>query len=225
MLAHNQPLCTESIKLFQGLPQDVQEQIVLNALHVDAKAGETIVSEGDPADALYIVLEGKIKRSRYDAEGKEYILDIHIPGEVIGEDTFLMADVFNYHIQAVSSSKYCRISRETLRDLLSKNHDWGLDMIALLNQRLHEANARIQLLMENNALKRVTGFLLARDERLQGAIIALTIDDIAGSTNLRRETVSRKLTELQELGYIQRRGQKQIELIDRTKLFDVFLES
>lgn len=223
--AHDHTLCTQQIKLFQGLPQEMQEQIVTNAHHTMVPAGENVVSEGDRADVLYIVLEGKVKRSRYDAEGKELILDIYIPGEVVGEDAFLIKETFDYSIQAITPAKLCQISKASLRELLASHSAWGLDMITLLSQRLHEANARVQLLMENNAQKRVAGFLLARDERLQGGTIALTIDDIAGSTNLRRETVSRKITELQDLGLIQRRGQKQIDIIDRSHLFELFLES
>lgn len=100
----------------------------------------------------------------------------------------------------------------------------AIALIEHMSQRLNQADARITLLMEDNALRRVVGFLLERVDRVEGDVLELTLDDIAGSANLRRETVSRKLRELQKQGLIERRGQRNIFVPNRQKLAETLKE-
>src|SRR5882672_10797122 len=44
-----------------------------------------IINEGDPGDALYVILSGKVKVYSANAQGKEVVLNILGPGEYVGE--------------------------------------------------------------------------------------------------------------------------------------------
>ncbi|MDO5726157.1 MAG: Crp/Fnr family transcriptional regulator [Tissierellia bacterium] len=218
-------LCTSKIDLFKKLPLDIQKEIVIQAEHFQVDRNETIVNEGDLADFILVIREGKLKCNHYDFDGKEYILDILITGDTVGEELFMQKSHFDYNVIAITASKLCKISKTQLLSVLRENGDWALSFIDLLSQKLNNANERIRMLMEANGLRRVVAFLLDRDERLSGKAISLSVDEIAGSTNLRRETVSRKLNELQKRQLIERLGQKQIKVIDRDKLLEIFYES
>ena len=153
---------------------------------------------------------------------------ILLDGEIIGDESFLWTDHFDYNATTTTPAKMCRISKAMLFEVIHEHHEALPLVTALIEQlsaRLHQANAKIQMLMEGNGLKRVVGFILERDRRLNGAPIQLSLDDIAGSTNLRRETVSRKLTELQKDGLIHRSGHKNLEILDREKLLQLYLET
>ncbi|MDO5715726.1 MAG: Crp/Fnr family transcriptional regulator [Tissierellia bacterium] len=218
-------LCTNKIDLFKKLPLDIQKEIVIEAEHFQVQRDETIINEGDLADHILVIREGKLKCNHYDFDGKEYILDILITGDTVGEELFMEKSHFDYNVISITSSKLCRISKEQLLSLLRKNSDWALSFIDLLSEKLNNANERIRMLMEANGLRRVVAFLAERDERLGGKAISLSVDEIAASTNLRRETVSRKINELQKRGLIERLGQKQIKVTDRAKLMEIFYES
>lgn len=221
-------LCIANLELFKSLSRDLQEEIVDRALHFEVAANTNLINEGDTADFILVIREGKVKLNRFDAEGKEYILDILLDGEIIGDESFLWTDHFDYNATTTTPAKMCRISKAMLFEVIHEHHEALPLVTALIEQlsaRLHQANAKIQMLMEGNGLKRVVGFILERDRRLNGAPIQLSLDDIAGSTNLRRETVSRKLTELQKDGLIHRSGHKNLEILDREKLLQIYLET
>lgn len=44
-----------------------------------------IVSEGDPADSLYVIVSGKVKAFVADGDGREVVLSAQGPGEYFGE--------------------------------------------------------------------------------------------------------------------------------------------
>ncbi len=221
-------LCIAKIDLFRTLARPLQEEIVRRARHFDAVAGETLFLADDDADFILIVREGKVKLHRFDADGKEYILDIRNTGETIGEEHFFSSAAFTYDATSLVPSKLCTVSKALLLEVVQEYEDsmpLALTLIEHLSDRLEQANSRISLLMEDNGLKRVAGFILERIRRLKGTEVELTIDDIAGSTNLRRETVSRKLTELQKQGLIQRLGQKRLQILDEEQLLEITLEN
>src|SRR5438445_4478231 len=44
-----------------------------------------IINEGDVGDSLYIILSGKVRVYSTDTQGKEVVIDTHVPGEYVGE--------------------------------------------------------------------------------------------------------------------------------------------
>ncbi|MDO5714691.1 MAG: Crp/Fnr family transcriptional regulator [Tissierellia bacterium] len=218
-------LCTSKIELFEKLPLNVQEEIVHESEHFDSDKNSIIVQEGDLADSIFVIREGKVKCNRYDADGKEYILDILMAGDTIGEEFFMQKERFEYNIIPLVPSKLCKISKSQLFSVLAENGEWALSFLDVLSNKLSIANEKIRILMEDNGLRRMIAFFIERDHRLQGEPITLSLEEIAGMTNLRRETVSRKIKELQDKGLIERLGQKQIKVVDREKLMEIFYES
>ena len=47
--------------------------------------GQTLFSEGDQAERLYVIGEGKIKLGTVSADGRENLLSILGPGDMFGE--------------------------------------------------------------------------------------------------------------------------------------------
>lgn len=90
--------CTSSINLFKDLPMEVQAHLVSKVTHFDANANQIIIREGQKAEHMLIIREGKVKLNKFDSEGKEYILDILISGDTIGEDSFMQKELFDYNV-------------------------------------------------------------------------------------------------------------------------------
>lgn len=216
----NLGLCTKDVKLFSSLDYEDQVFLASTSIHTDYNKGHSIILQGDIADSIRIIRNGKVKLHNYDLEGKEYILDILSKGDSIGENLFLDKSTFQYNVTCLSNVGICEISRDNFVNLLSKRPEAGINLIVSLSRKLNEANEMVQILSENNAFKRVAAFLLYRKSRLSDEEIELTVDDIAASINLRRETVSRKISELQSLELITRKGKSKIIITDRNKLLD-----
>src|SRR5256885_15100204 len=79
------PLLLRSVPLFSLLP-DVQLLLLTQAVLRNPYAKiSTCFAAGDPADALYIVISGRLKVLMSDKEGREVILAILNQGDFFGE--------------------------------------------------------------------------------------------------------------------------------------------
>jgi len=70
--------------LFRGLPGPSLDRIVSLAVQRSFRLGEIIFSQGDPGDALYAVVAGRIRISSGTADGRESSLNIMEPGDTFG---------------------------------------------------------------------------------------------------------------------------------------------
>lgn len=206
-------LCTHDIELFSSLPYELQNKIASTAIHTDRKKGEVIVNEGDRSNSIFLIRDGRVKLSKFDSDGKEYIQDIVLKGDAIGEDLFLSSEKFPYTIMCVTEVKLCEITRENFMKLITENPEVSIKLMHSLSEKLKRANEKNLILQENDATRRLANFILDRHDRTGGSV-ELTIDDIAASINLRRETVSRKIKDLITAGYLERIGQSGIKILD-----------
>lgn len=216
-------LCTSQVKLFANLPEALQRELAQGAKHYALKKGDVLIEAQTPCRSLYIIRHGKLKLHTYDKDGKEFILDIYGESESIGEDLFLTQSIFPYEVVALTEVGICEITTEQFQTLITREPQTTLNLIAALAAKLERANKKNAILSENDALLRLASFLVERHKRTHGQI-ELTIDDIAASVNLRRETVSRKIGELQDRGFLRRIGQSSLELLLTEDAMENFLE-
>ena len=98
----------------------------------------------------------------------------------------------------------------------------GIKLLSVIGSKLSTANELIEMLSINDAKSRLAGFLLHRSSRVKKDIIELSREDIAAYINLTRETISRKLNELQDEGIIELSGHKRIKINDKEALRTIF---
>jgi hypothetical protein len=75
----------ERLGIFAAAPQSVLERLAAACEPVDFAAGRAIVSEGDPADALYVILEGSVGVTAHGETGAEQRLRTMGPETYFGE--------------------------------------------------------------------------------------------------------------------------------------------
>ena len=72
------------VPLFSGLTDSQIERLAAGSVRRSFPKGRTIVAEGEPSQSLYILLSGRAKVQRSDTEGKEVILAVLGPGDIVG---------------------------------------------------------------------------------------------------------------------------------------------
>lgn len=215
-------LCTSKIPLFDPLSLDEQKELVSKARHLDYKRGETVFHEYDTADKILIIRYGKIKINHYSLEGKEYVLDILVQGDIYGEQNIFGGKTFEANAVALEECGVCLISFTDIQELILKKPEIGVKLLNVVGQKLSMANELVQLLSVNDAKARVAGFLLFRSSRIREETIELTRDDISAYINVRRETISRKLGELCREGAIELIGNRRIRVRNKDILREAF---
>ncbi len=73
------------VPLFSSLADAQLDTLSSGSTRRSFPRNRTIVSEGEPSQSLYLMLAGRAKVQRSDAEGKEVILAVIGPGEFFGE--------------------------------------------------------------------------------------------------------------------------------------------
>lgn len=215
-------LCTSKITLFETLNLEEQRELIAKAQHLDYKKGEIIFQEFDAADRIIIVRYGKIKINHYSFEGKEYVLDVLGEGDIYGEQNIFEGGTFEANAVAMEETGMCFISLTDIQTLMMKKPEIGIKILNVVGKKLSLTNELVRLLSINDAKARVAGFILFRSNRIKSNMIELTREDIAAYINIRRETISRKLSELREDGAIRMEGNKKVHILNKDMLRDIF---
>lgn len=215
-------LCTSKIALFTMLTLEEHNALISKSEHLDFKKGDTIFRESDPADKIIIVRYGKIKLNHYSVDGKEYVTDILVESDIYGEQNIFGGGKYDVNAVALEPTGVCIISQADIQKMIMSRPEVGVKLLNVVGVKLSSANELIELLSINDAKSRLAGFLLYRNTRIKKELIELSRDDIAAYINLTRETISRKLNELEEEGFIQLEGHKKIKIINKEALREIY---
>lgn len=169
------------------------------------RKGVVIIQEGDYGDTLYIILAGRVKVFATGEDEREIVLDIHGPGECVGEMA-LDGGPRSASVITLEPTTCSVVTRAALREHIGKNPDIAFELLAKLIRRVRRATANVKNLALLDVYGRVTRLLneLAVEHDGQRVISEkLTHQDIAERVGSSREMVSRLLKDLAQGGYVE----------------------
>ncbi len=163
---------------------------------------------------MYVILRGKVKVFSVGRSGKEVILDVHGPGETVGEMA-LDGGTRSASVQTIEPTTCSVVSRQALRQAIVENPDFALQQIVRLIGRTRLAVENVKRI----ALLDVEGRL--RDILTKGAteksgvgLFAprMTQLELAERVGASRDMVSRILRDFESKGLIELRS-RQIRIL------------
>lgn len=104
--------------------QDINEEIEWMVL----KSGETLYEAGDPADGVFILLNGRLLVTHQQDNGHEEVLATVLNGEVIGEVAILTEQNHAETVYATRDSDLVRMSKRGFGKMLQRNI-WAVNRI------------------------------------------------------------------------------------------------
>ncbi len=211
---------TENIPFLASMPEEEKTKLLEKSELRRVRKGNYLFHEGDSVDAIYIILKGKLKLTRFDADGREQIVGIFAKNDTVWEGMLIEDSCFPYSGVSMVNTFVSIIYRKDFVKVLSDFH-LALNIIALLSRKLHDANERNLLLSTKDPKARLAAFLLYREKRDHEETIDLRLEDIAASLSMRPETASRKIKELSDEGLIKRVGKSRIQILNFEGLEDV----
>jgi CRP/FNR family transcriptional regulator, cyclic AMP receptor protein len=127
-------LFLKSIDLFSQIPGEDLAQVALIASEESRESSEDIFVEGDVGDALFLVIEGKVRVHRQE----KTIAELG-ERECFGEMALLDASPRSATVTALADLTLLKIAREDFEDLLTEKHAISMGIIKVLTRRLREA--------------------------------------------------------------------------------------
>ncbi len=205
---NNQVSCTncslDKICLPRGLTQDEVNNIsqVIKAKKV-LQRGEFVYHEGDNFRGLLAIKSGSAKLVANDQHGNEHILNILLPGELLGFDG-LAEDKHACAAIALETTSFCVLPAESMDELFKNMPALTRELFRHTGEKISEDKNQL-ILGKRPAEERLAYFLLSLSERLSRRgfspsefKLSLTRQEIGNHLGLALETVSRLLKKFQE---------------------------
>ena len=186
------------------LPPDVLSALRARGEVRTLRKNTIVVHEGEPADALYLVLDGRLRVYVSDPEGHEVELNQIGPGEHFGE-LMLGSRVRTASVKAISPVRLCLVRRADFERLLAEQPDLAFHLIQSLIARVVGLTESVRSLALMDVYGRVAKILLdsaVPDGELHVVPGPLSQQQIAERTGSSRSMVNRILKDLGEGGYI-----------------------
>ena len=151
------------------------------------------------------------------SDGRRQIGAFYLPGDVFGLE---VGDDHTFSAEAIVDCKVLVIKRSAVVALAGRNNDVARKLWAMTADELQRAQGHIMLLIKT-AQERVAGFLLEMSSRLlagNAVDLPMSRQDIADYLGLTIETVSRTLTQLENVAAIAVPTSRRIVLRNRNTL-------
>ncbi len=221
-------MCINNIPLLSSLNNDEIEKIAEGVVFKSYKKGEQIFRTGDKADKLYIVCSGKMKIYKYLTDGREQILYIYSAGDFVGGFNLLKKDEYKYNGVALEDTIISTLSKDKFDEIAIKNPTITLKILEKAYERIRWAEDLVDRLSSNSADSKVASLLLQLihdfgKETDKGTLLNLSInrEEMGSYAGISRETMTRKLNQFKDRGYIDFIGNRKILIKDIEVLKDL----
>jgi CRP/FNR family transcriptional regulator, cyclic AMP receptor protein len=179
------------------------------------RRGAVLFHEGDPATNVLVVRSGRVKVSSYTEDGKEVVLAIRGPGELLGELSAIDGRGCSATAAALEPVEVVLVAAESFRTFLEDYPRVALALLGSVSGKLRDADRKRVEFGAYDTTARVAKRLVEMAERFgesaSGAVritLPLSQQELAGWTGASREAVSKALHQLRSRGFIStaRRG-------------------
>lgn len=200
----------DNIKLLKGIPlfselqDEVLDRIVKNSRRRTFRKNATIWQKGEANAGLFVLLSGMVKAVEYTADGKEFILNIMVPTDCMGEMSLLDKKPHSADLVAMEDSEFLIISPDVF-------HRISREFPELIGALVHNVSERLRALSERASVLKYTdvygrigkliSHMLAR-QKPADRCITLTHEEIGNLIGATRANVTRALTQMQKKGLI-----------------------
>ncbi|HHV44900.1 MAG TPA: Crp/Fnr family transcriptional regulator [Firmicutes bacterium] len=215
--------CIEHVPIFSSLNDEERLEIAQIASSRHYRKGEMVYRAGEASGTLFVLYTGKVKLFRINTNGKEQVLRVVQPGEFIGELSLFSSLPLTDNAQVIEDCIMCVVEGSKLKKLMVKYPSITFKVMDELARRLEEAENRIEIISLSSTTQRLAQALLELSGGGEEIILPMTKGDLASQLGMSQETLSRKLTALQEEGLFELKGHRKIVIKDRSRLEEISL--
>jgi CRP/FNR family cyclic AMP-dependent transcriptional regulator len=190
--------------------------------------GNYLYWEGDLADRLYVIKQGKVKITKGSSSGKEIVLEIVSTGEICGGSSVFREVNPSSALAAEDVTAYS-LSKTDFLGLLGTYKSLAIQFIMYLGEKLMKAHEMMMSLVVSNVEKRIAALLMGLCEKHgsqtpQGIRInlKLTRQDIADIVGTTVETAIRVMSKFGKQGILTTES-KHIVVTSKEKLSRLLL--
>jgi CRP/FNR family cyclic AMP-dependent transcriptional regulator len=172
--------------------------------------GSVIMFEGEPEERLILILAGRVKVTRSGPEGRELILGIRDPGDLLGELAFIDRAPRSATVSALEPMQTLIMTGSRFREHLEQTPRVALVLLEVVAGRFREATINRIQFSALDTMGRLSARILELADRY-GENVNGTIDvpmpfsqeELASWTGASRTGVAQALQALRELHWLE----------------------
>ena len=169
--------------------------------------GQSIFSQGDPANAVFYIQSGKVKLTVVSLSGKEAVIAHLAAGSFFGEASLAGEPLRSSSAYALESSAIVRIDKMAMQDLLRREKEFAEQFLGYLLSRNNRMQADLVDHLFNSSEKRLARLLMmmanfGQDSKPIPVIAKISQESLAEMIGTTRSRVSFFLNRFRDLGYI-----------------------
>jgi CRP-like cAMP-binding protein len=186
------------------------------------KKGEPIFEEGESVNGIYCIKDGVCKLSKLSANGKDHIVKLVKPGELLGQRSMISDEPANLSAIALEDMEVCFIPKTEIMGFFDNNNQFSMNVMKNICGDLKESDDHMVSMAQKTVKERLAETLIYLEENFgkndDGSLhIQLSREELAGMIGTATESCIRLLSDFKKLGLIELIGKK-IVLKDITKL-------
>lgn len=186
------------------------------------KKGEHIFEEGEITKGVFCVKEGICKLSKLSSNGKDQIVKLVKPGELLGQRSMISDEPANLSAVALEDMEVCFIPKTEVMGFFNENNQFSMNVMKTICGDLKDSDDHMVNMAQKTVKERLAETLLYLEDTFgknqDGSLhIQLSREELAGMIGTATESCIRLLSEFNKLGIIDLIGKK-ITITDRNKL-------
>lgn len=155
----------QSLPMFRGLPPGERERLAAIASIRDLHKGDVLWSAGDPADALTLIVDGRVKIVRHGAGG-DVILEIFGRGEPVGAVAVYNRMPYPASAIALEPTTLLTIPARDYFALLERHPDLAHSLIGELTRLYMSLSRKVEDMRGQRVEARIAQLFLSLCERM-----------------------------------------------------------
>jgi CRP/FNR family cyclic AMP-dependent transcriptional regulator len=190
-------------ELFEGLDDEVIEQLSEQATQQTLRRNDVIFAEGDESDALFVVSTGRVAIANKSVDGRESVVALMEPGDLFGEMALFDGRGRSAEARALEQSVVVSIPFAPIRKLYEDHPEQLWRVVRLLAGRIRNMDEALAdavfLDVTGRTAKRLLELAGDKDE----FVLPITQEELAGMVGASRERVNKAIAAFIRLGWIQ----------------------
>ena len=186
------------------------------------KKGEPIFEEGEVTNGIYCIKDGVCKLSKLSDNGKDQIVKLVKPGELLGQRSMISDEPANLSAVALEDMEVCFIPISEVMQFFNENNQFSMNVMKTICEDLKGADDHMVNMAQKTVRQRLVETLIYLEETFgkneDGSLhIQLSREELAGMIGTATESCIRLLSELNKSNLIELNGKK-IFITDKNKL-------